>query len=160
MSHKAFLAVAVLILDVMTVFGQSRDSKFAFPPISLASTETAQVNVANIVEPVAGAPQSCVGSITFYDSTGSSINAPISFKVGVGQTFSAKLAYSSTKGTGPRVIIRSEIALGQASVTMSGLGSALPRLCRLSYSLETWGSTSSAPHSLIAGPVLTEASDH
>src|SRR5580700_1946406 len=61
-----------------------------FPPIGLAASETAQVNIVNTAsQPIGGPAPSCTGTITFYNASGAIIGAATSFAVGSGQIFSA-----------------------------------------------------------------------
>jgi hypothetical protein len=118
-----------------------------FPPIGLAASETAQVNVANTGTPsTGGTAPSCTGTITFYNAGGSIIGAATSFAVGSGQIFSATLPYASTGAAGSRTVVRAQIAL--LTVTTGSLQLAP---CALASSLETYDTATGVTHSLIAG---------
>jgi hypothetical protein len=124
-----------------------------FPPIGLASSETAQVNVVNTAAAPSSSPAgnttppSCTGTITFYNSTGSTIGAATSFTVGAGQIFSATLPYASIGASGSREVIRVAVAL--SLVTVASLQP--PALCTLASSLETYDTATGVTHTFVAG---------
>jgi hypothetical protein len=119
-----------------------------FPPIGLAASETAQVNIVNTAsQSIGGTAPSCTGTITFYNASGGVIGAATSFTIGSGQIFSATLPYASTGAAGSRTVVRAQIALGV--VTIASLQP--PPACVLSSSLETWDTATGVTHSLIAG---------
>jgi hypothetical protein len=122
-----------------------------FPPIGLAASETAQVNVANTAtQSVGGTAPSCTGTITFYNASGAIIGAATSFTVGSGQIFSATLPYASTGAAGSRTVFRVAIAL-TSLVAQFGIQSSGPPPCALSSSLETYDTATGVTHLVIAG---------
>jgi hypothetical protein len=115
-------------------------------PIGLGSTETIQVNVANLASnSTTGTAASCTGSITFNNTTGNAIGTSTSFTVTAGQIFSASLPFNKISATSTA---RTEV-IGVIAVTTS---SATPRPpCSLHYSLETFDTTTGATHSYVSG---------
>jgi hypothetical protein len=120
----------------------------ALPPMGLASSETAQVNIVNNALPVPGvtAP-SCAGSVAFYNESGSVIGSASNFTVGSGQIFSVTLPFSSAGASGSRTIVRVQIT--PAPVTVAGLEP--PPSCVLASSLETYDTASGVTHAFAAG---------
>jgi hypothetical protein len=120
-----------------------------FAPVGLASSETAQINVANIAANAAnGTAASCTGSISFLNASGTVIGTAASFTVAGGKTDSVTLPYSSTAASG-RTEIRGVITLTTTS------GAFTP--CNLLTSMETFDTTSGATHSYFAGPSVASS---
>ncbi len=72
------------------------------PVVGLASSETAQVNVASPGFPGitdAPFPTPCTGTIAFYNTNGAAIGSSTSFSITLAQVFSATLPYSDITGT-------------------------------------------------------------
>lgn len=118
------------------------------PPMGLASSETAQVNIVNNAPLMPGvtAP-SCAGSVAFYNESGSIIGTATNFTVGSGQIFSITLPFGSTGASGSRTVVRAQIT--PATVAIAGLEP--PPSCILASSLETYDTTSGATHAFAAG---------
>jgi hypothetical protein len=113
------------------------------PPAGLGSTETARINVVNgASESSSGTAASCTGSISFLNSSGAAIGSATAFTVTSGQIASASLPFSSASLSGVRGEIRGEIQLT--------LTSGVP--CALSFSFETFDSTTGATHIFLANP--------
>lgn len=138
-----------LSLTAVSAAGQSAvaDASLpSFPPIGLAASETAQVNVVNTaVSPSTGVPASCTGSITFYNTSGTAIGTAANFSLGTRQVFSAVLPYALTGGTGERTVVRAEIAI---SATIAGFG--IPP-CILVSSIETYDTATGVTHAFAQG---------
>ena len=102
------------------------------PPMGLASSETAQVNIVNNAPLMPGvtAP-SCAGSVAFYNESGSVIGTATNFTVGSGQIFSVTLPFSSAGASGSRTIVRVQIT--PAPVTWRGWNLRLPASWRLRW---------------------------
>ncbi len=115
-----------------------------FPPVGLASSETAQVNLVNLASNPSNsaAAASCAGSVTFLDATGAAIGKPTTFTVASGQIVSVKLPFSTTAASG-RTEFRASIALNV------GQGAAA---CDLQSSLETYDSGTGVTHVFLSGP--------
>jgi len=112
---------------------------FDFPPVGLASSETAQVNVVNTASASSsGTAASCTGSISFVNSTGATIGTATSFTVGSGQISSVSLPFTKTAATGGRTEVR-----GVVSLTITS-GSTAP--CALTTSFETYDTTTGVTH--------------
>jgi hypothetical protein len=165
MTSKAIVPAfsAGLFFMALSAFGQIAIPKgpyapappSQFPPIGLASSETAQINVVNTaIQSIGGTAPSCTGTITFYNASGAVIGAATSFAVGSGQIFSATLPYASTGTSGSRTVIRAAIALSSI-VAQFGIQSSGPPPCALASSLETYDTATGVTHSLIAGLAST-----
>src|SRR5215467_5035666 len=106
---------AGVLITVISAFGQTTGTLsdgtvwLQLPPVGLAVSETAQVNVVNTGVPplTGGVGPYCDGSIVFYDIGGSVLGTPNAipggpttptpgtFSLEGGQTFSAALPFSS-----------------------------------------------------------------
>lgn len=123
----------------------AQSSTTSLPPVGLASTETAQVNVVNSAPASAGSG-TCTGSIAFYNAAGAIIGSATDFKVTNGEIFSAKLPYSSAQATGDsRIVIRAEVTLNFNAQTVEG-SAVPPQPCMLGGSLETYDTSSGVTH--------------
>src|ERR1700693_5596643 len=118
----------ILLFAAVSLFGQTptpftQTTTTSLPPIGLAPTETAQVNVANSapLSPT-GVVSYCTGSVAFYDANGTIIGRATDFKVANGQIMSVKLPYASAgAGGASRVVVRAEISITTPStVAYSG----------------------------------------
>lgn len=127
-------------------------STSSFPPVGLAPSETAQVNVVNTATAYSGAPApSCTGSIAFYNASGSMIGGATSFTAGSGQISSVTLPYDAAGGSGSRTVVRAEIVLTfPATVAAAGAVTSAPP-CLLSSSLETYDTMTGVTHVFLAG---------
>jgi hypothetical protein len=99
-----------------------------FPPVGLASSETAQVNVVNLA-----AAASCKGSISFFNASGAAIGSAAPFTIATGQIFSASLPFSAAGASGARAVIRGLVTLTDAT-------------CAVASSLETFDTTTGVTH--------------
>ena len=146
-----------LWLVAVSAFGQTTGpastSTFSvyLPPIGLAATETAQVNVVNTAQlPLSEAGPLCSGTIVFYGgASGYSILGKIApFQVTFGQMFSAGLPNSATGVSGSRTVIRAEITLSPFKVlTDTGIQNTQ---CSLAASLETFDTVTGVTHVVVS----------
>ena len=112
------------------------------PPIGLASSETAQINVVNLATATTGGTAaSCTGSISFVNAAGTTLGTASSFTVTSGQTFSKPLPYATTAASG-RTVVR-----GVVTLTSTTGSSAAP--CSLAVTLETFDTATGATHAYI-----------
>jgi ABC-type antimicrobial peptide transport system permease subunit len=161
--------ILAIFFAALSVFGQTgtpatETATTNLPAVGLASTETVQVNVLN-TSPVFAttsptpAPPDCAGSIAFYDANGNVIGSATDFKVGSGQTSSAKLPYASAAASGTaRIVVRAEISVTMSTVTpptpTTGGSPVLPLFlptCFLTSSLETYDTATGVTHTFYAG---------
>ncbi len=142
-----FLYLACFVLFAMTSWAQTATTAtrdLVFPPVGLASSETAQINVANTAaNPTTGTAASCTGTISFNTATGASAQPPVKFTVTAGQIYSAELTAAKLGVVSNQ---RSEF-IGSVQLTLT------PKTpCTLSISLETFDSTSGATHVYLQSP--------
>ncbi len=110
---------------------------YSFPPVGLASSETAQVNLVNIsVAPIPSGTSACSGTITFTNAGGTTIGKPVSFATAGSQVVSTQLTFSQ---------------LGVAASDTRGEFVASVQLtssfaCSLVFSLETFDTMSGVTH--------------
>jgi hypothetical protein len=118
------------------------------PVVGLASSETAQVNVAYLLQttlevlPANATPStpSCTGTITFYNAAGSALGTPASFSITTGQIYSTTLPYSDVTGSSGngRTVIR-------AAVTTNAP-------CAVNTNIETYDTATGVTHVHVEGP--------
>ena len=128
---------------IVTVWAMAQTTTTAtrtasFPPVGLAASETAQINVVNLAGNGTTTAASCMGSISFVGPTGAVIGAATAFTVTSGQIFSATLPYAKIAASG-RTTVR-----GVVSLTVT-TGTARPP-CTLETSLETFDTATGATH--------------
>ncbi len=116
----------------------------AFPPVGLAFTETAQINVANTaVNPSTGTAASCTGTISFNTSTGAAAETAVKFTVTAGQIYSTELTAAKLGVTNGN---RAEF-IGSVQLTV------VPKTpCSLAISLETFDAVTGATHVYLTNP--------
>jgi hypothetical protein len=130
----AALAGTVAMAQTTTTITVTREA--TYPPVGLASSETAQINVANLASNSAkGTAASCSGTIAFLNSSGVTIGSATPFTVTSGQIYSVSLPFAKT-GASVRTEIRGVIGYSTTS--------DVP--CTLSSSLETYDSTTGVTH--------------
>ncbi len=122
--------------------GTSVTREYNFPPVGLASSETAQVNVLNSVSTIttagAAAP-SCSGTITFANASGKAVGNPVSFATSGSQIFSTQLTFNQLGAAGTR----GEFV---ASIQLTGRLLPLTTSCALVFSLETYDDATGVTH--------------
>jgi len=132
--------------SILSLFAQTSTTgtrTITLPPAGLASTESAQINVVNVAaNSSSGTAASCTGTISFLNSGGSTIGSATPFTLTSGQLLSASLPFLSAGLSGVRGEIRGQIAL---TIT-----SGVP--CALSFSFETFDTSSGATHIYLASP--------
>ena len=131
------------------------------PPVGLAATETAQVNVINTAppSPTGGRAPLCTGSIVYYVG-GSIVGAVTGFAVGgyygTPRTFSVALPYASTGAPGSRIVVL--VAITPSVVTSATDGSGVPPFA-LASSLETYDSVTGVTHTFVSGVAAQGSAD-
>lgn len=143
----ATLALAFSIAGTALAQGPTviNSRRIAFPPVGLASTETAQVNLTNTAPnptSTSAIPASCAGTVSFLNAAGALIGTARPFTATSGQTASVSLPFNSA-GLSGRGVIRAIVA-----VTVSA--TPVPA-CALTTSLETFDTSSGATHAYLAG---------
>jgi hypothetical protein len=149
MFRRSILLVPVLLVCAYgqgTTGSRTLTQNYLFPPIGLASSETAQVNVLNIAPASAAAnatagnatAPSCTGTITFANAAGTAIGSAVSFATAGTQIFSKQLAFSELGVTG----MRGEFVASVQATT--AFPSKAP--CSLVFSLETFDDATGATH--------------
>jgi len=115
----------------------------SYPPVGYASTETLQVNLANLAANATsnGTPiaASCTGTVAFLTAAGTAIGTATPFTATAGQTISVTLPFAKSTITGTRGEIRVVIT------STNPVGRNAPP-CNLSTSLETFDVVSGATH--------------
>ena len=144
--RDGLLAAAVLTAGAMaqTTTSSTVTRQFSYPPVGLAATETAQINVVNqAAASSTGTAASCTGSISFVNASGTAIGTATSFTVSTGQIASVALPFNKAGASGTRTEIR-----GVVSLTMTTGTGAAP--CALATSLETYDTSTGATHIFLA----------
>ena len=89
---------------------------FTIGPVGVGSTETIQINVANLAaNPSSGTAASCTGSVTFNNATGSPIGTSTSFTVTSGQISSVSLPFAKISSSTTRTEVIGVIAMTTSS---------------------------------------------
>jgi hypothetical protein len=131
-----------MLAQTTTTTTTTRDTTIG--PVGVGSTETVQINVANLAaNSASGTAASCTGSITFNNATGTAIGTSTSFTVTAGEVFSASLPFAKISSSTARTEVIGLIALTFASSTEAP--------CDLHYSLETYDSTTGVTHAYLSG---------
>ncbi|MGB6945730.1 MAG: hypothetical protein WBE37_25255 [Bryobacteraceae bacterium] len=114
---------------------------YNFPPVGLASSETAQVNILNVAPTSASATSTapaCSGTVTFVNASGKTIGTPASFTTTGSAIFSTQLTFSQLGATGTRGEFVASIQL------TNSIPAKAP--CSLVFSLETFDDSTGATH--------------
>ena len=120
------------------------------PPVSLATTETAQVDLVSSAAGHSESPGPCDASVTFYGADGVSLGTPTSFAVGKApEVFSAQLPYASTGTKLSSTAISAQIALTALPLTVA-YRSAIPP-CVIAFSMKTFDVATGVTHAFVAG---------
>jgi len=126
---------------------------YSFPPVGLASSETAQVNVANIATASTAAnavAPSCTGAVTFVNAGGKAIGSPVSFTTTGSQVFSTQLTFAQLAVMGAR---------GEFVASVQVTGSFPPKApCSLVFSLETFDDSTGTTHVYLGNAAASTAS--
>lgn len=144
---RSLLIVSALLgcasAQVTTPIMFARD--YNFPPVGLASSETAQVNLVNMATPATATPvaanpvaAACTGTVTFVNASGATVGSPISFNTIGSQIYSTELSFSKLATSGLRAEF---VARVQWNVPVTA-----PAPCSLVFSLETFDNTTGATH--------------
>lgn len=153
--------MSIRVLSLMSVFaayafaqGTSATStitrEYNFPPVGLASSETAQVNVVNVATlptAVGATAPSCSGTVTFANASGKTVSSPASFTTTGSQIFSTQLTFSELGATG----VRSEFL---ASVQLTSAALPATASCSLVLSLETFDTSTGVTHVYLGNPTV------
>jgi len=146
--HKRKLVMALLVAAAPALWAQSSTSGSTFtrtqdlPPVGLAASESAQINLVNIAAASSsGTAASCTGAISFLNSSGTVIGSATTYTLGTNQSKSVTLPYASVGATG-RTSIR-----GVVTQTTTE-GSGVP--CQVLVSFEIFDTSTGATHVYIA----------
>ena len=123
------------------------------PPVGLAVSETAQVNV---MMPLftGGAGPYCAGTIAFSSAgaAGTVVGTVSTFGLEPGETFSASLPFTSASSAGARTVIWAAINLSPWKIpTAAGPVFAS---CSIVSSLETFDSATGVTHAVVTGSAV------
>ena len=143
--HRLFAAAAftAAIALSQTTSSNTITETSNTPPVGLASSETAQINVVNTASASKdGTAASCTGTISFLNASGAVIGTATPFTVASGVISSVSLPFAKTGITATRTEIRGVITL---TVTPN---SVVP--CSLQATFETYDSTMGATHVYLA----------
>jgi hypothetical protein len=137
-------ALSAAVAAAQTTTSGTLTRQTTTPPVGLASSETAQINVVNVATASSsGSAVSCTGTISFLNSSGTVIGTATPFTVTNGQIFSATLPFSDVGVSATRAEIR-----GEVTVTETSGASHVP--CALTSSLETYDATTGVTHLYLA----------
>ena len=138
----AFTALAQNAATTTTVTSEAN-----LPVVGLAASETVQINVVNLAaNSNSGTAASCVGSIAFYNSSGSAVGSAFPFTLGTGQISSASLSYGKFSTGAARITVRGVVSLTET------VRSGVP--CSLATNIETFDTGSGVTHMHVEGASL------
>jgi hypothetical protein len=148
MSIKSFGILLALAASAFAQTTVTRTTDYTFPVVGLGSTETIGVNLINLAaNSSTGTVSSCTGSVTFYNAAGTAIGSASNFSLAANAAASVNLPFSSSGIGGSRGLIRTVVA----STTTSNIP------CSLSYSLNTFDTSSGVTHLFLIGPAAASA---
>jgi hypothetical protein len=120
------------------------------PVVGLASSETAQVNVANLgtlalaIAPGSALPTApCTGTIQFYNASGSAIGSSTPFSISVGQISSATVPYSAVVPGDPPPTGNGRTTIRATATTNAP--------CSVAANIETFDSMTGVTHVHVEG---------
>jgi len=122
------------------------------PPVRLAVTESAQIDVISSVAGFTGAPAaSCDGSIRFTGADGSAIGTPANFVVGgtAPRVVSAQLPHASSGAAGSPATVSAQIALTPRGAVMYPASAVPP--CVVAFSMKTFDTATGVTHAFVTG---------
>ena len=147
---KTFVCSLIAVTGMSVAFADSTASASVtptinLPPVGLGSTQTLEVNVANVASnSSSGTAASCTGTVTFVDATGKAIGAAQPFTLTAGQTSPLRLPFASSGGTAPRTTLRAVVSLTVPTTT--------PRPpCTLDVSVDIFDTNTGATAAVISG---------
>lgn len=147
---KTFVCSLIAVTGMSVAFADSTASASVtptinLPPVGLGSTQTLEVNVANVASnSSSGTAASCTGTVTFVDATGKAIGAAQPFTLTAGQTSPLRLPFASSGGTAPRTTLRAVVSLTVPTGT--------PRPpCTLDVSVDIFDTNTGATAAVISG---------
>jgi hypothetical protein len=141
------MALAIPAAFAQTTTTSTATRTFRFQPAGLGATETAEVILHNSASnnTTSGTAASCTGSVSFLNAAGTVIGSATTFTLTTGQTSSVKLPFASSGGSGIRTFV-----VGEVSYTLT---SGTP--CSLSFSFDTYDTSSGATHLSLGGSTAT-----
>ena len=138
-----FLVVAG-ISSALAQTATTTNRQFAFPPVGLGSSETAEVNLINVASNVTnGAAASCTGNVTFTNAAGTTLGTPTAFTLASGQVATARLPFASLGASGTRGVVR--------AVVNETVPAAPRPPCALEFTFQTFDTGTGANHSVQTG---------
>jgi hypothetical protein len=147
---KTFVCSLIAVTGMSVAFADSTTSASVtpiinLPPVGLGSTQTLEVNVANVASnSSSGTAASCTGTVTFFNAGGTAIGSSQPFTVTAGETSPVHLPFSNTGGTGTRTTVRAVVSLTIPTST--------PRPpCALSVSVDIFDTNTGATAAVISG---------
>jgi len=155
---KIETVILFLFVSAACGFGQTTlatpaNRAYTFPPVGLASTETAQINVVTTAAASTGSTgstaASCSGTITFTDAAGKAIGSPVSFTTTGTEIYSKQLTFTQLGASGTRGEFVASIALNSSATAAQGF-------CAFNYSLETFDTTTGATHVYLGNPAAAQ----
>jgi hypothetical protein len=143
MTTRFFFAItAVFAVSSFAQTTTTRTTDYTFPLVGLGSTETIGVNLINLASNTSnGTASSCTGSVTFINAAGTTIGTATTFTLAAHAVTSINLPFSSSGISGIRGLIRTVLA----TTTSYNVP------CSLSYTLNTFDTSSGVTHVFISG---------
>jgi hypothetical protein len=151
-----------------SVYGYLPSQVIVLPPVSLTTTETAQVDLVSSADGFGGSLEACIASVTFYGADGSAIGAPANFAVDktsriflpagkAPRIFSAQLPYAATGAKSASTAVSAQIALTPITIPIPYRATAPP--CVIVFSMKTFDAATHVTHAYVAGQSMPAASN-
>jgi hypothetical protein len=129
------------------------------PPLGLAASETAQVNVVNTLlpPPNGGVAPFCSGTVVFYDSMGGVVGQIRPFQLESAQMFLTPFEFASAGAAGQRTVVLAVIYLSPFKVATAAGPAVTP--CSIISSLETFDTVTGVTHAVVTGTTSLTPAD-
>jgi hypothetical protein len=146
---KSLILTPALLVSAFAQVPVTVARDYSFPPIGLASSETAQVNIWNsTLASLApnSTPPTCTGIVAFANASGA-VGSTVPFSTTGSQIFSTELSFSKLASSGTRAEF---VVTIQANSTVAALSH-----CSLVFSLETFDTSTGATHVFLGSPATS-----
>ncbi len=141
---RLFVFAAALTGSAFAQSTTTRTSDFTFPLVGVGTTETLGVNLINLATTSAtsaAAAPSCTGTVTFINAAGITIGTPTTFTLASKAVQVVTMTFAAAAFTGTRGLVRTVIETTRTSNIA----------CSLSYSLNTYDTTTGVTHVFLSG---------
>ncbi|HTR36386.1 MAG TPA: hypothetical protein VMH80_10815 [Bryobacteraceae bacterium] len=122
---------------------------YHFPPVGLASSETAQLNLVNVATSSGPLAPACTGTLTFTNAGGKAIGSPVNFTTSGSQILSTQLTFAELAPSGTRGEFTASVQLTYSAESKTPTTGP----CSLVVSLETFDTSTGVTHVYLGSSV-------